>query len=531
MRTVRFLAVLVALLLPFLATSTAAAEEPTVSLTGRVMAGQWVTAALTGIEGEATYEWLVDDVLTPSTHPFDPSTPSPWPDRFFLREEHLGAQVAVRAVLDLADGSAMTLVSEAAVVAEGVILANPPVIVGKMLIGETLSVDPKVVYPLDGVEISSYQWFHSGYHRIANATGPTLRLTEDLRGFRDIRVELTATKPGWRPSQQRSVRSEAVVLPAKIQTGSLRLVSLRAGEYGWYEGWRREGDELDTVEWLIDGKLVSRAANGGLVLNGEWVGKSLEVKVTRSRADVAAVTIKSPAVIILPPRDPQFVRVEPISAAAGWPIEVEVPETPGYRTTITWYRSDAYNGRRSDISGATSRLYRLTAADVGHDVGVRVELRGASGETVEAFDGEVTSLVTFNLYTTPGEHLVNDRRWRTTCEKYSQTLRCRTDIVATQVVEVDGRWTQRTGWVFNNLTYLPLPSTHTWAGNPLAHNGEWTDGAGRQWRTDCNPETVGQNTCRTYITAHVTQAHARRGGGWDYVTSKVWVFNNMLYTR
>lgn len=43
-----------------------------------------------------------------------------------------------------------------------------------------------------------------------------------------------------------------------------------------------------------------------------------------------------------------------------------------------------------------------------------------------------------NVYTTPGTHHVNGRQWNTTCEKYSQTYRCRTNIQSTRVVYQGG---------------------------------------------------------------------------------------------
>ncbi|NHB85096.1 CAP domain-containing protein [Tessaracoccus sp. HDW20] len=43
---------------------------------------------------------------------------------------------------------------------------------------------------------------------------------------------------------------------------------------------------------------------------------------------------------------------------------------------------------------------------------------------------------TVNVYLTPGTHNVNGRLWRTVCEPYSQTKRCRTEIQATQVQQV-----------------------------------------------------------------------------------------------
>ncbi|MEO7588287.1 MAG: RICIN domain-containing protein, partial [Arachnia sp.] len=57
----------------------------------------------------------------------------------------------------------------------------------------------------------------------------------------------------------------------------------------------------------------------------------------------------------------------------------------------------------------------------------------------------------FDLYTTPGYHTVNGRKWFTSCEPYSQTTRCRTNIFATQVTQEGGKFVLRNGWVFNNL--------------------------------------------------------------------------------
>ena len=44
-----------------------------------------------------------------------------------------------------------------------------------------------------------------------------------------------------------------------------------------------------------------------------------------------------------------------------------------------------------------------------------------------------------NVYLTEGTHNVNGRLWRTKCEPYSQTKRCRTENQATQVQLVGGR--------------------------------------------------------------------------------------------
>ncbi len=95
-----------------------------------------------------------------------------------------------------------------------------------------------------------------------------------------------------------------------------------------------------------------------------------------------------------------------------------------------------------------------------------------------------------DVYTTPGTHYVNGRDWRTTCEPYSQTQRCRTEIKATQVTQVGGVFTPRTDWYFNNLTYVASPRS-LWEGNPLGNPGVWTAADGREWRTDCDIPSTG----------------------------------------
>lgn len=90
-----------------------------------------------------------------------------------------------------------------------------------------------------------------------------------------------------------------------------------------------------------------------------------------------------------------------------------------------------------------------------------------------------------DVYTTEGYHISGGREWQTTCEPYSLTTRCRTNIKS------GGEW------VFNNLTYLPVPSEE-WGNNPLANSGTFISN-GRDWATVCNDEWTGPNACRTFI--------------------------------
>ncbi|WP_158600673.1 glycosyl hydrolase [Tessaracoccus antarcticus] len=132
-----------------------------------------------------------------------------------------------------------------------------------------------------------------------------------------------------------------------------------------------------------------------------------------------------------------------------------------------------------------------------------------------------------DVYTTPGYHSVNGRKWFTTCESYSMTWRCTTEIWATQVTNAGGKFVKATGWFFNNLTYLPSARA-AWAKNPLGHTGEWTSSEGRQWRTECDTAATGRNGCRSYIWATVVESTRASSGTWRYAMVNKWVFNNIV---
>ncbi|AQP45170.1 hypothetical protein [Tessaracoccus flavus] len=126
------------------------------------------------------------------------------------------------------------------------------------------------------------------------------------------------------------------------------------------------------------------------------------------------------------------------------------------------------------------------------------------------------------VYTVPGEHTVNGRRWRTTCEDYSQTERCRTEIWATVITVVGGRYLRTDGWAFNSLTYRWSDRT-LWKTNPLGDTGSWTSTDGRQWKTECDNAASGRGACRSYRMTTVV--------GWTgsaYKQENKWVLNNQV---
>ncbi|MCC2592772.1 hypothetical protein LKO27_04990 [Tessaracoccus sp. OS52] len=128
------------------------------------------------------------------------------------------------------------------------------------------------------------------------------------------------------------------------------------------------------------------------------------------------------------------------------------------------------------------------------------------------------------VYTETGTWAYNGRTWVTNCTKYSTTVdRCETKIWGTQVTYANGKFTQKSQWVFNNLTYLTSPRStwETW--NPLVTPGEHTIN-GRKWRTQCDTPWTGRNGCRSEIWA--TIAGVKDG---KFQNLNQWVFNNIVH--
>ena len=129
-----------------------------------------------------------------------------------------------------------------------------------------------------------------------------------------------------------------------------------------------------------------------------------------------------------------------------------------------------------------------------------------------------------DVYIMPGEWTDEvGRQWRTECEQYSSKVaRCRTEIKATVIKQVNGRFVQTTDWAFNNLTYIQGTRAE-FAHNPLGFTNEWTVADGRRWKTECDTPRTGRNGCRSY--AEVSFVKVERG---RYVWTKDFVFNNLV---
>ncbi len=202
----------------------------------------------------------------------------------------------------------------------------------------------------------------------------------------------------------------------------------------------------------------------------------------------------------------------------------------------------SWDGRLPDAAGLLKEVspgryvMRLTALEADGDGGTQSWTSPAFGvknapkptpsPTPTVTVTQTTKPPAVDIYSTPGYHTVNGRKWFTTCEKYSQTSRCRTSIFATTVSYKNGKFVSQNGWVFNNLTYLASPRS-LWKNNPLGFKGSWTATDGRKWRTECDTPATGRNGCRSYAEVKVIGV-TPKGKGYAYEWSTTWVLNNIV---
>ncbi len=208
--------------------------------------------------------------------------------------------------------------------------------------------------------------------------------------------------------------------------------------------------------------------------------------------------------------------------------EVGVEITSPVRYLTSTQQTDG--GWLASANGTTSNVMATTQAVLG----VIGEGYGTARSTqVPEMVKCGTTTPPETVYNSPGDRVVNGRNWRTTCEPYSQTTRCRALIEATTVSQVRGRFVVTNAYVFNNMTYLPSPRS-LWKTNPLGGNGvfkadvRWTAADGRAWRTECDTPLTGRGGCRSFAEASVIETITRPGQSTQYKWTTKEIFNSMV---
>lgn len=240
---------------------------------------------------------------------------------------------------------------------------------------------PKVGFPLRAAggrwqgrpTAVRYQWLANGV-AVPGAVAATYWPTAAQVGM-TIAVRVTATRAGFQSAVTTSTAS------APVAKGSFRIDATTAVSGTPVVGsvltatpaTLAPAPERAAIQWRADGVVIPAAAGRRtFTLTPDLVGKRITVLTIARRAGYVKATAHSPAV---GPVLAGAIEVTRPYSVAGRPrfgetltIRPGVVTPPDATASYTWLRDG------TPIPGATLDAYRLTAADVGHDLSAQVRL-------------------------------------------------------------------------------------------------------------------------------------------------------------
>ncbi len=275
---------------------------------------------------------------------------------------------------------------------------------------------------------------------------------------------------------------------------------------------------------IVSGGTLSTLKPANITIQGAAVEPTPTPTVTVTASPTVTVT-GSPAVTVTGSPTATATAGTTATATSSQTATTTATATTTTTTTTTATITQTATATTTQTATATATASQTVTATSTEAVTVTPPATVPPTATASA----TTPPVKGDLYSTPGFHNVNGRKWYTACEPYSQTTRCRTEIWSTQVDYVAGKFVSKTGWHFNNLTYLPKMTRQEWGTNPLANTTQRWTSANRLWRTECDTPDTGRNGCRSFIWATgAVEAQTGTDGRTRYVQVDKWVFNNIV---
>ena len=251
-----------------------------------------------------------------------------------------------------------------AAVINGTLIAGEPTITGTAKVGSQLTANAGTWTP--AAELS-YQWLRGG-EAISGAAAEKYELTAADAG-QQISVRVTGKKDGY---QEKTVTSSAKTVaageftsaPAPTISGTAKVGSTLTAKQG---AWKPTASKY-VYQWLRDGNIIAGATESTYVPSATDAGKQFSVRVTGKKDGYQDKTVTSAAMTVA--------RGEFTSAPAptisgtakvGSTLTAESSEwMPAAEFSYEWLRGGEV------ISGATVKTYKLTVADAGKQVSVRV---------------------------------------------------------------------------------------------------------------------------------------------------------------
>ncbi|MCR1782128.1 carboxypeptidase regulatory-like domain-containing protein [Nocardioides carbamazepini] len=322
-----------------------------------------------------TYQWyrdgapIVDGNQTDgSMYAVGPSY-TPTNDNAWLYGTDLGTQLTVH-VTAAKPGHLPTEVASAAVgpVLPGLIAnLTPPAISGTARVGETLSAGGDTWQPASVTR--AYTWLRDD--RPTGVTGTSYPLAAADLGAR-ISVRASASKDAYVTASASSAVTEEVALGVIVNQSSAALSGIpRAGETLTADpGTWHPADVTPRYQWLRDGQPIGGGTEQTYLLTEADATHAVSVEVTATKTAYAPTGSTSSAT----PRVTYGLIANTTAPSVGGTIRVGqmLSVDPG-----AWSTDDltlAYHWLRDgQPTGATGDSYQLAAADLDHEISVRVE--------------------------------------------------------------------------------------------------------------------------------------------------------------
>ena len=279
-----------------------------------------------------------------------------------------------KAMLSAPGFSSVELTSAQATGGNGSFLTAPvPTVSGSAKVGQLQTANAGTWAPTGAT--LSYQWYR-GTAAIAGAVSRTYTAAAvDYR--KTLKVRVRAAKPGYttldRYSAARLIAAGTIVATRPLTVaGTHRYGQTVRVSQGWTAG------STLRYQWYRNGVAVKGATGSALYLNTGYIGARVNLKVTVSKAGYTtrAVTTRAITVgkaLISLKTAPRITGATSMGSTLTANVGTYSPAPSVY--AYQWYRNGAA------ISGARYRTYRLTAADNGRSITVRVSASRAYSDT------------------------------------------------------------------------------------------------------------------------------------------------------
>ena len=246
----------------------------------------------------------------------------------------------------------------------------------------------------------SYQWYR-GTAAIVGAASRTYSTTA-LDYGKTLKVRVREAKAGYTTLDRDSVArliAAGTIVATKSSTvvGTDRFEQTVKVSQGWTPG------STIRYQWYRNGVAVRGGTGYALYLNSSYIGVRVNVKVTVSKAGYATRSATTTAItvgkaVITLKSAPRTTGATSLGSTLTANVGTYAPAPSAY--AYQWYRNGAA------ISGARYRTYRLTAADNGRSVTVRVSA------SLIYFDTRVTMSPALKLPVWPVTVLRGDGTYR-----------------------------------------------------------------------------------------------------------------------